>query len=49
MVSHRPYRPALPLAAAMAEIDEGAGGRYDAAVCATATELFRDQEFVFDE
>jgi PAS domain S-box-containing protein len=29
MISHRPYRPALPVETALAEISEGAGSRYD--------------------
>ena len=30
MVSHRPYRAALPLETALAEIEQGSGRRYDA-------------------
>ena len=33
MISHRPYRAALPLDAAVAELEAGAGSRYDAAAC----------------
>ena len=47
MVSHRPYRAALPLATAMAEIREGAGLRYDAAACEACAELFEVDGFVF--
>ena len=36
MVTHRPYRPALPLEEALAEIEGGAGSRYDAAACEAA-------------
>ncbi|HEX8986376.1 MAG TPA: HD domain-containing phosphohydrolase [Rhodocyclaceae bacterium] len=32
MCSHRPYRPALPVAAALAELREGSGKRYDSTV-----------------
>ncbi len=49
MVSHRPYRAALPLEAAMAEIADGAGSRYDAAACEAALRLFREQGFAFSE
>ncbi len=49
MVSHRPYRPALPLEEAMTEIEDGAGVRYDAAACAAAIRLFREQGFTFSE
>jgi PAS domain S-box-containing protein/putative nucleotidyltransferase with HDIG domain len=45
MISDRPYRAALPLDAALAEIEEGAGSRYDAAVCGPAVRLFREQGF----
>ena len=47
MISHRPYRAALPLEEALAEIEDGAGVRYDAAACAAATRLFREQGFSF--
>jgi putative nucleotidyltransferase with HDIG domain len=45
MISHRPYRAALPVEVAMAELQEGAGGRYDAAVCAACMRLFREKGF----
>ena len=45
MLSHRPYRAALPLDAAMAEVEQGAGVRYDAEVCAVCLRLFREQGF----
>ena len=41
MVSHRPYRPALPLETVISEIEEGAGTRYDAAVAGACLELLR--------
>ena len=47
MLSHRPYRAALPLDAAMAELEQGAGVRYDAEVCAVCLRLFREQGFTF--
>ena len=47
MVSHRPYRPSLPLETALAEIEEGSGVRYDAEVCAACARLFREGRFVF--
>ena len=47
MISHRPYRAALPLDAAMAELQNGAGRRYDAAACEAATVLFREHGFAF--
>jgi PAS domain S-box-containing protein/putative nucleotidyltransferase with HDIG domain len=47
MLSHRPYRPALPPEAALAEIEEGSGSRYDADVCAACLRLFREQGFAF--
>ena len=49
MISHRPYRAALPLEAAMAELEDGAGSRYDAAACEAAIRLFREQGFTFTE
>ncbi len=47
MISHRPYRAALPLEEALAEIEDGAGVGYDAAACEAATRLFREQGFTF--
>ena len=47
MVSHRPYRPALPLDTALAEIEEGSGHRYDAGVCAACSRLIREERFAF--
>jgi PAS domain S-box-containing protein/putative nucleotidyltransferase with HDIG domain len=45
MVSHRPYRPALPLETALAEIEQGSGLRYDEEVSAACVCLLRDQRF----
>jgi PAS domain S-box-containing protein len=49
MISHRPYRAALSLDEAIAELEEGAGRRYDPAVCTVAIRLFRDEGFAFGE
>ncbi len=49
MVTHRPYRPALPLEQALAEIEGGAGSRYYAAACEAAVRLFREEGFRFSE
>jgi HD-GYP domain-containing protein (c-di-GMP phosphodiesterase class II) len=45
MAGHRPYRAALPLKDALAEIEAGAGTRNDAGACAAALRLFREQGF----
>jgi PAS domain S-box-containing protein/putative nucleotidyltransferase with HDIG domain len=47
MVSHRPYRPALGPKAALAEIKEGKGSRYDANVVEACLKLFREKRFSF--
>jgi putative two-component system response regulator len=47
MLSHRPYRPALGLDAAMAEIEAGKGILYDPAVVDVCVDLFRKKEFDF--
>jgi HD-GYP domain-containing protein (c-di-GMP phosphodiesterase class II) len=49
MISHRPYRAALPLETVIAELENGAGGRYEAAACEAAIRLFREQAFGFSE
>jgi HD-GYP domain-containing protein (c-di-GMP phosphodiesterase class II) len=48
MASDRPYRPALGIAAAVAEIEAGRGVLYDAAVCDVCLETLAGG-FVFDE
>jgi len=48
MVSHRPYRPALGVAAALEEVRSGAGTRYDAHAAAACERVF-EQGFVFTE
>jgi putative nucleotidyltransferase with HDIG domain len=49
MISHRPYRAALPVAAAVAELEDGAGSRYDAPACAAAIRLLGEKGFTFAE
>jgi PAS domain S-box-containing protein/putative nucleotidyltransferase with HDIG domain len=44
MTSHRPYRPALPVEAAIAELEAGAGTRYEEAACRSAIRLVQDRE-----
>jgi len=46
MSSHRPYRPALGLAAAVAEIIKGRGLIYDAEVVDAAVRLIHDKNYV---
>jgi PAS domain S-box-containing protein len=48
MASHRPYRPALGIEAALAEIREGAGRLYDADVTAACARVFA-AGFAFSE
>jgi putative nucleotidyltransferase with HDIG domain len=45
MMSHRPYRPALGLAVALAEIEKNSGRFYDPDVVATCREVF-DEELI---
>jgi PAS domain S-box-containing protein/putative nucleotidyltransferase with HDIG domain len=45
MMSHRPYRPALGIEAALAEIEQGAGTRYDADAARACIAIFRDKGF----
>ena len=47
MVSYRPYRPALGIEAALAEIERGAGRLYDADVSTACVALFRERGFEF--
>lgn len=47
MNAHRPYRPALGLDAALAEIENGKGRLYDPRVVDVCIELFRDKRFAF--
>jgi putative nucleotidyltransferase with HDIG domain len=45
MTSRRPQRPPRPLEAALAEIESGAGSRYDPQVAAVCLALFREQGY----
>ena len=47
MTSHRPYRPALGIDAALAEIEAGKGAKYDATVVEICQKLFREEGFQF--
>lgn len=47
MASHRPYRPALGIAAALEEIEKGQGVKYDAEVVHACLALFRERRFEF--
>lgn len=47
MTSHRPYRPALGLDAALAEIQAGRGTKFDAQVVDLCIALFREEGFAF--
>jgi len=49
MASHRPYRPALGIDAALEEIEKYKGILYDPAVVDMCLELFRERGFVFDD
>jgi HD-GYP domain-containing protein (c-di-GMP phosphodiesterase class II) len=48
MSSHRPYRPALGMGRALAELESGRGSRFDAEACDVCFALFRDGGFSFD-
>ncbi|MEW6648003.1 MAG: PAS domain S-box protein [Pseudomonadota bacterium] len=47
MASHRPYRASLPLQAALDEIEQHQGSRYDPAVVQVCLRLFREQGFTW--
>ena len=47
MVSHRPYRPGLPIEMALKEIEAGAGSRYDVKISEIALSLIREHRFEF--
>ena len=49
MASHRPYRAALGVDAALAEIERGAGTLYDAEVCKACMTVFHKRGFAFSE
>jgi PAS domain S-box-containing protein/putative nucleotidyltransferase with HDIG domain len=48
MMSHRPYRPALGIDAALAEIEKNKGLLFDTAAVDACIALFRQQHFDFD-
>ena len=48
MMSHRPYRPALGIDAALAEIEKGKGTLFDPAAVDACVALFRQSGFHFD-
>jgi HD-GYP domain-containing protein (c-di-GMP phosphodiesterase class II) len=48
MMSHRPYRAALGIEAALAEIEQGKGRLYDPAAVAACAALFRHNGFSFE-
>jgi PAS domain S-box-containing protein len=49
MATHRPYRAALPIAEAIAEIRGGLGSRYDSEVGAACLRLLEDEGFSFTD
>jgi len=49
MVSHRPYRPALGVEAALAEIERGTGTLYDAVASDACMRVFNEDGFEFSE
>ena len=48
MMSHRPYRPAQGIEAALSEIEKGKGQFYDPAAVAACLALFRQNRFTFE-
>ena len=48
MISHRPYRPALPIEVAITELEDGTGIRHDTEACETAVSLIRERGFTFN-
>jgi hypothetical protein len=49
MASHRPYRPALGVDAALEEISTGKGRRFDSAVVEACVALFREKGFTLTD
>ncbi len=45
MISHRPYRPALPVADAVDELESGAGTRYDQGIADACSAMLRSDTF----
>ncbi|MBN1828520.1 MAG: HD domain-containing protein [Deltaproteobacteria bacterium] len=48
MMSHRPYRPAIGLHAALDEIERNAGALYDISAVSACIGLFRNKQFSFE-
>jgi len=48
MISHRPYRPAHELEAALEEVESGSGTLYDPEVCDACLRLFRERGYVLE-
>lgn len=48
MSSHRRYRPALGIEAALKEIEDGTGTQYDINVVEACIKLFNSGAFVFE-
>jgi len=48
MASHRPYRPALGLDAALEEIEKNKGILYDREAADACCRLFREKEYTLD-
>jgi HD-GYP domain-containing protein (c-di-GMP phosphodiesterase class II) len=49
MASHRPYRAALGMEAALREIENGRGVLYDPAVITACLRIFREKGYVLKE
>lgn len=49
MSSHRPYRPALGLEAALSEVERGRGAAYDADVADACLRLFREKGYTIPD
>jgi len=49
LACYRPYRPALGIEAALAEIAKERGLSFDASVVDSCLRLFREKGFVFDD
>jgi PAS domain S-box-containing protein len=49
MASHRPYRPALGIEAALREIEKGRGVLYDSAVVEACLRLFREKAYTLKD
>jgi HD-GYP domain-containing protein (c-di-GMP phosphodiesterase class II) len=48
IASHRPYRPAIGIEAALAEIEKNKGILYDEKVVEACIKLFREKQFSFE-